>query len=676
VLGVSPLLGRNITAEEVTSGQRVVVIGYGLWQRRFAGENSVLGKPLIVNGQTYTVIGVMPERFRFPYSGEVWTPIFHEPGFDVRSSRYLAGAVGRLAAGVTRANAEAELERVSAQMAQAFPQSNKGWAGQYVSVREDLFGPLQQGVIVLFVAAGFVLLIVCGNLANLLLARGAARQREMALRAAIGAGRGRLVRQLLTESAVLAFVGAGLAVGVAVWGVKILRASATGQFPSFIEIAIQPKIFAFEFAVATIVAMLTGLLPAWRGTQLKAQAALKDGMRSTSNARSSRIRSALIVSEVGLSVVLLAGAVLLMKTMGALNDVKLGFDSTNLLVARYNLPSTKYPEGTQRQIFLDAIQDKLRAEPGVVAVGAAQGTPFSGWNVGMNYQVQGEEPAKPGEELSTHTQVVSPEFFRTLGVPLIKGRGFENADANRGNTVAVVNQAFVTRHFQNKDPIGQHVKIGGDTVWATIVGVIGDFRHYGITREPSPAVYFHYASASPTQMTLAIRTRGNPNDLQATLRKDLAALDPDVPAFRVLTMEELLGQLTWVQRISRNILGAFAGTAALLAVIGLYGVISFSVTQQRHEFGIRLALGAAPDRLLRQVVSSGLLLALIGIAIGWIVAFVSARGLEQLLYEVEPADVTTFLVVPVAVALLAAVTAAIPALRAASTDPMLALRNE
>ena len=681
VLGVSPLLGRGITAEEQKTDQRVVVIGYGLWQRRFGGEQTVLGRPLIVNGQSYTIIGVMPQRFQFPYNGEVWTPMVHEPGFDVRSSRYLAGAIGRLAPGVTRASAEAELARVSAQMSKAYPDTNLGWAGQYVSIREDLFGPLQQGVIVLFVAAGFVLLIVCGNLANLLLARGAARQREMALRAAIGAGRGRLVRQLLTESAVLAFVGAGLAVAIAIWGVHVLRASATGQFPAFIEIAVQPKIFAFEFAIATVVAMLTGLLPAWRGTQLRAQAALKDGMRSTGNARSSRVRSALIVSEVGLAVVLLAGALLLMKTMSALNDVRLGFDPTNLLIARYQLPATKYPENAQRQVFLDAIQDRLRSEPGVLAVGAAQGTPFSGWNVGMNYQVQGEAPAKPGEELSTHMQVVTPDYFRTIGVPLIKGRGLERGDANSGIRAAVVNQAFAGRHFQNKDPIGQHFKIGGDTAWATIVGVIGDFRHYQITSEPAPAVYFHYVRAreggnSPTQMTLAIRTRGNPNDLIPILRKDLAALDVDVPAFRVSTMGELISQLTWVQRISRNILGAFAGTAALLAVIGLYGVISFSVTQQRHEFGIRLALGAAPARLLRQVVHNGLLLAVIGIVIGWIVAFVSVRGLQQLLFEVQPADVTTFVVVPVVVAVLAALTAAVPALRAAATDPMLALRNE
>ncbi len=676
VLGVEPVIGRMISAQEVQQAQRVALIGNGLWQRRFGGERSVLGKSLTIDGQSFAIIGVMPARFQFPYSGEVWTPLAHEPGFDGRGNRYLAGAVGRLADGVTRAEAETELARVDAQLAQAYPDNNRGWGGQYTPLREDLFGPLRQGVLVLFVAAGFVLLIVCGNLANLLLARGAARQREIALRVAIGAGRGRLVRQLMTESAVLAALGGAMAVVVAIWGVRILRASATGQLPAFIEITAEPKVFVFEFAVALVVAMLTGLLPALRGTQAKAQAALKEGMRATGNARSSRVRSALIVSEVGLAVVLLAGSLLLIKTMSALNDVPLGFEPGKLLTARYNLPSSKYATDEKRQLFLNAIQDKLRVEPGVISVGAAQGTPFSGWNVSRGYKVQGEAPPTPGQEPSSHVQVVSPDFFPTMGVRLVKGRGLEPADANSSQLVVLVNESFVARHFAGKEPIGQHIRIDNNDPWATIVGVISDFRHFGIAQEPSPAIYFHYAADSPTMVTLAIRTRGPAAEMEATLRRDLAALDGDVPAFRVITMEDLIGRLTWVQRISRNILAAFAGTAALLAVIGLYGVISYSVTQQRHEFGIRLALGAAPRQLLRQVVRSGLTVALIGIVLGWVVAFLAARGLQQLLYQVNPRDAATFVVVPLAVATLAALTAAVPALRAAATDPMLALRNE
>jgi predicted permease len=464
--------------------------------------------------------------------------------------------------------------------------------------------------------------------------------------------------------------------------VRLLRASATGQLPSFIDIAVEPKVFVFQFALATLVVLLTGLLPALRGAQPGTQAALRHGLRTTGSVRGSRVRSALIVAEVGLTVVLLAGSLLLIKTMSALNRIDLGFDADNVLTARYNLPATEYPTDQQRQLFLNTILQKLEADPGVAAVGAAQGTPFSGWNVMMSYQVQGEPPAAPGQDLATHVQVVTSTFFRTMGVPLLKGRIPDVSDANLS---AVVNEAFVARHFAGKDPLGRQFQIGGDPNWATIVGVVGDYRHFQITNEALPAAYFPYVAraasgvgrnALPGQMTLAIRTRGPANDLIPVLRRELAALDPDVPAFRISTMQELIGRITWVQRILRNILAAFAATAGLLAVIGLYGVISFAVTQQRHEFGIRLALGAAPSGLLRQVLRAGLLLASLGIVIGTSIAFVATRGLRQLLFQVEPADLTTFVLVPLAVAALAALTAAGPALRAAATPPMQALRNE
>jgi predicted permease len=418
-------------------------------------------------------------------------------------------------------------------------------------------------------------------------------------------------------------------------------------------------------------------------------------VRTTGSVRGSRLRAALIVSEVGLTVVLLTGSLLLVKTMSALNHIELGFDAANVLTARYNLPAcswyaatcsgTKYASDEQRQIFLNAIEEKLRAEPGVVAVGAAQGTPFSGWNVMMSYQVQGEPPAVPGQEPATHVQVVTPQFFRTLRVPLVKGAGIETIAAGQAHVRAVVNQAFVARHFPGQEPIGRRIRIGGAENWATIVGVIGDFRHFQITTAPQPAVYFRYAPRAasqvgrnqlPNQMTLAIRTRGPANDLIPVLRRELAALDPDVPAFRIATLEEVIARLTWVQRILRNILVAFAATAALLAVIGLYGVISFSVNQQRHEFGIRLALGAAPTGLLRQVLRGGLLLASIGIGLGLASAALATRGLRQLLFQVQPADATTFVLVPLAVAALAALSSVVPALRAAATLPMQALRNE
>ena len=676
ILGVEPILGRSITKEEQRQGHRVAIIGHGLWQRRYAGERSVLGRIIQVNGEPHTVIGVMPARFQFPYSGEIWRPLAPEPGFERRSSRYLAGAVGRLGDGVTREQAEAELTRVSEAMQREYPDTNNGWSVQYATIREDLFGTLRQAIVVLFIAAGLVLLIVCGNLANLLLVRGAARQREIALRAAIGAGRGRLVRQFLTESIVLSSLGGAGGVLVALWGVAILRTMAGDQLPAFVEIRAQPSVYAFAFGVAAVVAALTGLLPALRGTRVQGQMALKSGGRMTVGVRGSRVRGALIVSEVAIAVILLAGSMLLMKTMSALNSVDLGFEPRNLLTARYALPSVTYQDPSRRQVFLNAIEESLRSDPSVVSVGAAQGTPFGGWNVGMNYQVQGEVPAKPGEEPSTHFQVVSPSYFKTMEIPIVRGRGIDATDASGPMNSAVVNEAFVRRHFAGQDPIGKHVRLDPTDPWATIVGVVGDFRHFVITEEMTPAMYFHYAMQSPGQMTLAIRTRGNAADAIPMLQRKLAELDRDVPAFRVDPMEGVIARRTWVQRIARDILGAFAAVAALLAVIGLYGVISYSVAQQKHELGIRLALGATPDRLLKRVVSQGLVLAIVGIAIGWTVAFFSASELAQLLFEVEPSDFATFLLVPLTVAGLAALASSVPALRAAGTDPMVALRSD
>ncbi|MEX2284700.1 MAG: ABC transporter permease [Gemmatimonadota bacterium] len=676
ILGVEPMLGRSITKEEQRQRQRVAILGYGLWQRRYAGERSILGRAIQVNGEPHTVIGVMPPRFQFPYRGEIWRPLAPEPGFERRSSRYLAGAVGRLGDGVTREQAEAELTRVSEAMAREFPEANRGWSGQYVTIREDLFGPLRQAIVVLFIAAGLVLLIVCGNLANLLLVRGAARQREIALRAAIGAGRGRLVRQFLTESFVLSFLGGAAGVLVALWGVRILRTMAGDQLPAFVEIRAQPSVYAFAFGVATVVAALTGLLPALRGTRVQSQTALKSGGRMTVGVSGSRLRGALIVSEVAIAVILLAGSMLLMKTMSALNSVDLGFEPRNLLTARYALPATTYEDRARRQVFLNSIEESLRSDPAVVSVGAAQGTPFGGWNVGMNYQVQGEALPKPGEEPSTHFQMISPSYFKAMNIPIVRGRGIEASDASGAMNSAVVNEAFARRHFAGQDPIGKHVRLGPDDPWATVVGVVADFRHFVITDAMTPALYFHHALWSPGQMTLAIRTRGNASDAIPMLQRKLAELDRDVPAFRVESMETVIARRTWVQRIARDILGAFAAVAALLAVIGLYGVISYSVAQQKHEFGIRIALGASPNGLLKRVIGQGLVLALLGIAIGWFVAFLSAKTLTELLFQVQPADLATFVIVPLVVMGMAALASSMPALKAAGTDPMLALRSD
>jgi putative ABC transport system permease protein len=679
VLGVEPLLGRGVLAEEEIEGRdHVVVLGYGLWQRRYGGDRDILGRTITVNGQPHVVIGVMPPGFQFPYSGEVWRPMAPDEGYLPRSNRFLAGAVGRLREGVTREQAAAELARVSHELQRAFPDSNTGWEGEYVALREDLFGLLRPAMIIVLAAAGLVLLIVCGNVANLLLARGAGRARELAVRAALGARRGRLLRQLLTESVVLTSCGGILGIVVAYGGVTVLRGFLTDRIPAFISITPDMRVYGFAVATTAFVALVAGILPALRATRVNAQVVVKESARSTIGPQAARVRAALVISEVALAVVLLVGAALLVRSMNALTGIDTGFQSENILTARYSLPSSRYDTDERRMLFQAALLERLGAQPGVVQVGAAQGTPFSGWNVGTSYQVEGEPPAPAGNAPIVHFQSVTPEFFDVLGVPLVRGRMLAATDGPNSPAVAVVNESFAARHFPGRDPIGKRFRLccRVDEPWLTIVGVVTDYRHYELREPMGVAVYLPYAQEVRWQMTLAIRTAGPPADMIPVLRRVLAELDPDVPAFSVETLDEVLARETWVQRVSRDVLAAFAATAALLAMIGLYGVISYSVARQRHELGIRLALGAAPRRVLRLVVRQGLLLALFGIAIGWGAARLCTRLLRQLLFEVQAADAATFVIVPIVVAALAGLAAFIPARRAAATDPIIALRAE
>jgi putative ABC transport system permease protein len=679
VLGVEPLLGRGVLPEEEVEGRdRVVVLGYGLWQRRYGGDRGILGRSITVNGQPHVVIGVMPPAFQFPTEGEVWRPMAPNADYYEHGNRFLAGAVGRLREGVKPAQAEAELAQVSERLQRAHPDSNTGWEAQYVPLREDLFGMLSPAMMIVFAAAGLVLLIVCGNVANLLLARSAARGREIALRAALGAGRGRLLRQLLTESVVLTVLGSLVGIFVAYGGVRVLRGFLVDRIPAFILITPDLRVYAFAVATTATVALLAGILPALRATRVNAQVVLKDGGRSTTGPHGARLRGALVVSEVALAVMLLIGAALLIKSMNALTAIDTGFRADNVLTARYNVPASSYPTDERRTVYQNALLDRLRAQPGVLQVAAAQGTPLSGWNVGTSYQVEGEPPAPVGRAPIVHFQSVTPEYFDVLGVPLVRGRMVAATDAATSARVAVVNESFTTRHFPGGDPIGKRFKLccNPEAAWITIVGVIADYRHYALTEPMTAAAFLPYAQEVRQQMTLAIRTVGRATDMIPTLRGVMAEVDPDVPAFAVQTLEEVLARETWVQRISRDILAAFAGTAALLAMIGLYGVIAYSVARQRHELGIRLALGAAPWRVLRLVVRHGLALAVCGIVIGWGGARLTTKLLDELLFEVQTADITTFVVVPLLVAALAGLASFIPARRAAGTDPMIALRTE
>ncbi len=681
-LGVEPFIGRNFTPEERQRGRdRVILLGYGLWKRRYGGDRTVVGRTLTVDGLPYTVVGVMPPAFQFPYKGDpttplVWTPLAVADWMHQRSSRALAGAVGRLRPGVTAEQARGELARVSARLQREYPAENTAWEAQYVPMSEDVFGSTRSTVSLLFVAAALVLLVVCANTANLLLARGAARDREVSLRAALGARRGRLIRQLLAESLVLVVLGGALGIVLARWGTDVLQVVFADSLPASAAIVLSPVIHLFALAITAIVALLAGLFPAIRSTRVQLETSLKSGSRASPGREGARLRGALVVGEIALAVVLLVGSVLLLKSLSALQNIDPGFDADDVFVARFQLAANKYDTVDRRSAFMSALLERLRAAPGIVDVGAAQGTPYSGWNVGSRYEVEGEPAPLPGQQQITHVQSVTPEYFRVLHVPLVRGRQLSDEDDDRAPRAAVVNQAFVARHFGGKDPIGRRFRFGPEDPWTTIVGVVGDFRHYSLTEPMRPAVYLPFAADPPPQMTVVIRATQGAGDTLGTLRRVLQSLDPDVAASGGQPLADVVARRMWLPRIARDVIGAFAAAAALLALVGLYGVISYSILRQQHELGIRLALGAAPAQVLRLVLGRGLVLAAIGSGIGCAVAFGASRSLSELLFEVTPADAGTFTLVPLVVIALAALASFLPGRRAARIDPMITLRAE
>jgi putative ABC transport system permease protein len=682
VLGIEPLIGRNFRPEEQQRGRdRVILLGYGLWKRRYGGDRAVVGRTVTVDGLPYTVVGVMPPGFQFPFKGDpatplVWTPLAVADWMQERSNRGLAAAVGRLRPDVTADQAKAELARVSARLQREYPADNSAWEAQYVSMREDVFGSTRSTVSLLFVAAALVLLVVCANTANLLLARGAARDREVSLRAAIGARRGRLIRQFLTESLVLVVLGSALGIVLARWGTDVLQILFADRLPASAAIALNPIIYSFALATTTIVALLAGLFPAIRTTRVQLETSLKSGSRATLAREGARLRGALVVGEIALAVVLLVGSVLLLKSLSALQNIDPGFDAQDVFVARFQLPANRYDTVERRSAFMTALLERLRTAPGIVDVGAAQGTPFSGWNVGSGYEVEGEPAPLPGQPRSTHVQSVTPEYFRVLHVPLVRGRQLSAQDDDRAPRVALVNQAFVARHFKGKDPIGRRFRFGPGEPWVAIVGVIGDFRHYTLTEPMRPAVYTPFAADPPHQMTVVIRATEGTGDTLSTLRRVLQRLDPDVAASGGQPLADVVARQMWLPRVARDVIGAFAATAALLALMGLYGVISYSILRQQNELGIRLALGAAPAQVLRLVLGRGLVLASIGSGIGCALAFGASRSLSELLFEITPADAGTFILVPLLVIALAALASFVPGRRAASIDPVITLRAE
>ncbi|AHG93894.1 permease (plasmid) [Gemmatirosa kalamazoonensis] len=679
LLGVAPQLGRGFLPEEEQAGRsRVVLLSDGLWRRRYDGDRSIVGKSITVDAQPYTVVGVMPPGFAFPDRGTMWVPFVQEGWMQGRGNRGIAGAIGRLKPGVSLEQARADLATVSARLEHEYRDDNTGWAAELTPLREDLVGELRKPVLVFLGAAAGVLLIACANVANLTLARGAARQRELAVRAAIGAGRGRLARQILTECVVVAALGGAVGAVLSVAGVALLARATPDGVPFYVQFSVDRVVLAFAVLLSLATGLAFGLGPAVRTSRVSLSEPLREGTRATGDsAARGRARGALVVTEVALSLVLMIGAGLLVRSYRALLRTDLGFTESGVLTARVSLPEATYKEASRRQAFYDALLERVAALPGVRSVGSGQGIPFSGWDVQAGVTVEGRGPARPNEDVDALYQYVTPGFLDAMGVPIVRGRGLRAADRDTAAMVGVVNELFAKTFFPNVDPLGRRVRTGPQEPWVTIVGVARDYRHFRLPRPAGPALYLPYATYPMNTQTLVVRTSlADPLALAPAVRAAVRALDPTVPVYRVQSMEEQVARSVWRQRLQGQVLAVFAALALLLAVVGMYGVISYAVAQRTRELGVRLALGASRAQVLGLVLRQGTRLALVGVAIGLGAAFLLSRVVASLLYEVTARDPLTFGLVPLLLAAAAVLASLAPARRATRVDPLIAMRAD
>ncbi|MFE8599359.1 ABC transporter permease [Archangium violaceum] len=683
VLGTSPLVGRTFLPGENAPGHsRVVVLGHALWQRRFGGDPAVLGRSVEVDGIPYTVVGVMRPGFDFPSRSQLWIPVTWEGDLIAPFNRgaHWLEVYGRLAPGVTVEQAQAELVALARELEAQYPQTNTGCGAAVVALQKDLVGEVEPALLLLLGAVGLVLLIACANLSNLLLARAVSREGEISVRLALGATPGRIVRQLLVESLVLALIGGAAGLLVASWSLDVLVALGPRDIPRLEQVTINGKVLVFSAGLSLFTALLFGLFPALQAARAELGHSLREVGRNSTGVRH-RARNVLVVSETALAVVLLVAAGLLLKSFMRLQQVDPGFRSEHVLTMDLSLPEREaYASSASREDFYDSLLERVRSLPGVQAVAATYHLPLAGRN--MSTSMWDMSRPKPTPELWQYAQVriITPGFFEVLRIPLKRGRLLTSQDGEQGQWSVVISEEAARRYWPGEDPLGRTVRLGmnfgnGD-MGGQVVGVVGNVRHQGIAKEPLPEVYVLHPQGSTNDMSLVVRTAGEPLSLAPSVRAEVRALDKHLPVAHVRTLENILGDAVAQPRFLMVLVGTFAGLALVLAAMGLYGVVAFAVSQRTRELGIRMALGADARSVLRLVIGQYLQLTAMGVALGLVLAFVASRLLAGLLYSVQAADPWAYAGVTVLLVGVALVASFLPAYRATRIDPVIALRHD
>jgi len=682
LLRISPAVGRNfVPSEDQPSATPVAIISHNLWQQRYGGDPRIIGQRVTIDGQPYTLVGVLPAGIYYPTpETNVYIPLVFQPKEILRGAAFLR-VIGRLKTGVTLKAARAELDTIADRLAKEYPKENTGSGYNLVPIQEQVVGPIKPALMLLLVAVGCVLLIACTNVANLLLARASARRTEFAVRAALGATRGRLIRQMIIESLLLSSIGGVLGLLLALGGVPAIVGISANSIPRATEIGINLRVLGFTAIISLLTGVLFGIVPALRSSNKQTTDGLKEGRRGmTGSVLHQRLLSMLVVSEVAIALVLLVGAGLMIRSFLSLNKVAPGFNPKGVLTVGVGLPSATYPDLPKQADFYNRLVSDIRTVPNVDSAAAIIRLPMLGFNASTNFTIQ-SKPVAPENSPSTDFRAVTQDYFKTMGIPLLQGRDFIDREMKDAPDVVVINETMAKRFFQDRTPLGERIQIFPDpTRWREIIGVVGDVKLAGLDADTNPTMYIPMVQNTyPNALRnifLVVRTGAEPKSLVPGIRERLRTLDKNIPLSQVQTMEEIVSASLSQRRLSMSLLIVFAALAALLAAVGIYGVMAYIVTQRTHEIGIRMAMGARAIDVLAMVLRDGAKLTSAGVALGILAAFGLTRIMASFLYGVSAVDPMTFVVISVLISAITLLASYVPARRAARVNPIIALRND